>query len=232
MFNVGDHIVYPMHGVGTVNAVEKKTVLGKKGDYYLIELINSSMKVMIPVDNAEKIGIRSIISKRQVAKVVEILAKGKTVREDDWKLRYQNNIDKVKTGSIYEVSAVARDLYRRSLERDLSIMERKLYENAYQLITHELALTKNVDIEEAGNFVSEALGTYKPPKPKTTEPLPTEKPKANAEPKATNTKTTKETKAAKAKKTDESQSVKLAKGTKAGDKESNKTAKPRKGKAS
>jgi CarD family transcriptional regulator len=93
--------------------------------------------------------------------VVEVLTKENITLEEDWKLRYQNNIDKVKTGSIYEVSEVARDLYRRGCERELSIMERKLYENAYQLITNELALVKKVDIEEAGNFVSEVLSSYK-----------------------------------------------------------------------
>jgi CarD family transcriptional regulator len=77
--------------------------------------------------------------------------------EEDWKLRYQINMEKVKTGSIFEVAEVARNLYRRSLEKDLSIMERKLYENAYQLITNEIALAKDLNIEDAGNIISEVL---------------------------------------------------------------------------
>lgn len=161
MFKVGDNIVYPMHGVGKIDAVEKKTVLGKRAEYYLISLVNSGMKVMIPVKNASEIGLRSIIAKKDINKVVDILTKSETTQEDDWKQRYQNNIDKVKSGSVFEVSAVARDLFRRSQEHDLSIMERKLYENAYQLITNELALVKKIDVEEAGNFVSEALSSYK-----------------------------------------------------------------------
>jgi len=161
MFKVGDSIVYPMHGVGKIDGIEKKTVLGKRSEYYLISIVNNTMKVMIPVKNAVNIGLRGIIAKKDVQKVVDILTKENVPQEEDWKLRYQNNIEKVKTGSIYEVSEVARDLYRRGCERELSIMERKLYENAYQLITNELALVKKIDIEEAGNFVSEALSSHK-----------------------------------------------------------------------
>ena len=160
MYKVGDEIVYPMHGVGKIEAIEKKTVLGKKAEYYLITINNSGMKVMIPVKNADSIGIRNIIPKKNIKKVINILSQKDVDIEQDWKLRYQNNIEKVKSGSIFEVSEVARDLYKRSCEKELSIMERKLYENAYQLLSHELALVKKIDIEEAGNFISEALSIH------------------------------------------------------------------------
>lgn len=156
-YNEGDRIVYPMHGVGIIDAIEKKVVLGKRAEYYMITIVNSGMKVMIPVKNADSIGIRKIISKREVKKVLDILSKDENSSVDDWKERYQNNIDKVKSGSIHEVAEVARDLYRRGTEKELSIMERKLYENAYQLVTHEIALSRDVDLEEAGDIVSEAL---------------------------------------------------------------------------
>ena len=164
MYKVGEEIVYPMHGVGKIDTIEKKIVLGKKAEYYMITIINSGMKVMIPVVNADSIGIRKIISNSEVKKMVKVLTKGKVPFEEDWKLRYQNNIEKVKSGSIFEVAEVARDLYRRGCVKELSIMERKLYENAYQLIIHEIALVKKIDIEEAGNFVSEALSSFKPDK--------------------------------------------------------------------
>ncbi len=164
MYKIGDEIVYPMYGVGRIEAIEKKIVLGKKAEYYLFTIINSGMKVMIPVKNADTIGIRRIIQKKDIKKVVKIMTKGKVEFEEDWKQRYQNNIEKVKSGSIFEVAEVARDLFRRGSEKELSIMERKLYENAYQLLCHEIALVKKVDIEEAGNFVSEALSSFKPDK--------------------------------------------------------------------
>lgn len=159
MYKVDDKIVYPMHGVGNIDAIEKKTVLGKKADYYIISIINSKMKVMIPVTNADNIGIRAIIQKKEIKKVLAVLSKDENSSVDDWKERYQNNIDKIKSGSIYEVAEVARDLFRRGSTKELSIMERKLYENAYQLVTHEIALAKDINIEESGNIVSEALST-------------------------------------------------------------------------
>ena len=159
MFKVGDKVVYPMHGVGAIDAIEKKVVLGKKNEFYIIKIVNSGMRVMIPVDNAEKIGLRSVISKREITKVMNLLKKTGVETEDDWKLRYQNNIDKVKSGSIYEVAEVARDLYRRGRGKELSIMERKLYESAYQLVIHEIAMSKSIEVEEAGNLVSEVLST-------------------------------------------------------------------------
>ena len=157
MYKQGDKLVYPMQGVGIIEAIEKKEVLGQKLEFYIMTIVNNGMKVMIPVKNADQVGLRPIISKNEVKKVLTIISQGETEREDDWKLRYQNNIDKIKSGSIYEVSKVARDLYRRGREKELSIMERKLYENAYNLLIHEIALAKSIDIEEAGNVVSEAL---------------------------------------------------------------------------
>jgi len=162
MYKVGDKIVYPMHGVGAIEAIEKKVVLGKRTEFYMITIINNGMKVMIPVNNADEIGIRGIIPKKDIKKVLSILESEADKIEEDWKQRYQNNIEKVKSGSITQVSEVARDLFRRGSVKELSIMERKLYENAYQLVTHEVALSKNVDIEEAGNIVSEALSSFVP----------------------------------------------------------------------
>ena len=157
VFNVGDKIVYPMHGVGIVKAIEKKTILNKKNEYYSIVIRNNGMKVMFPVDSVDEIGVRSIINKKELKKITEILQRNDIVQEDDWKLRYQQNIEKVKSGSIFVVAEVARDLYKRGRIKELSIMERKLYENAYQLIMHEIALVRDMDIEEAGNYLSEIL---------------------------------------------------------------------------
>ncbi|MCL2155158.1 MAG: transcriptional regulator [Leptospirales bacterium] len=159
MFKVGDKIVYPMHGVGEIEGIEKKVILGKRNEYYMITIISNGMKVMIPVNNAKDIGIRGIIPKKDIKKVIAILSTEAEAIEEDWKLRYQNNIDKVKSGSIYEVAEVARDLFKRGNEKELSIMERKLYENAYQLITYEVAMSKSIPIDEAGNIVSEALSS-------------------------------------------------------------------------
>jgi CarD family transcriptional regulator len=158
-FKLGDKIVYPMHGVGAIESIEKKEVLGQKAEFYIIHIVNNGMKVMIPVKNALTVGIRSVISKNEVKKVLELLKRKDVKIEDDWKLRYENNVNKVKSGNILEVGEVARDLFRRGREKELSIMERKLYESAYNLLIHEIAMSKSVDVEEAGNIVSEALSS-------------------------------------------------------------------------
>jgi CarD family transcriptional regulator len=159
MYKVGEKIVYPMHGVGNIDAIEKKSVLNKRDEYYIITIVNSGMKVMIPVKNADTIGIRGIIQKKEINKVLAVLKKINQVTEEDWKLRYQNNIDKIKSGSILKVAEVLRDLYQRGKEKDLSIMERKLYENAYQFVIYEIAFAKDIEVEESGNLVSDALSS-------------------------------------------------------------------------
>ena len=145
-YSVGEYVVYPMHGVGKINAIQKQNILGKRKECYVLEIASNKMKVMVPVENAEKIGIRSIIKK-----------KDEVDTEEDWKIRYQNNMNKIKSGDIYAVAEVCRNLYKRAKDKELSLMERRLYESAYNLISNEIALTREVSVEEAGNLISEVL---------------------------------------------------------------------------
>jgi CarD family transcriptional regulator len=158
-YKVGDYIVYPIHGVGEVVEVTKKTILGKKRECYTVEIHGTKMKVSIPIENADTVGIRPIIDKKDVKKVLNLLKKDEVDTEEDWKLRYQNNLNKIKSGSIYEVADVCRNLFKRAYGKELSIMERKLYENAYNLVKMEISLSKEVPTEEAGNIVSDVLAS-------------------------------------------------------------------------
>ena len=158
-FKVGDYVVYPIHGVGEVTEVTKKNILGKKKDCYTMEIHGTRMKVMIPIENAGIVGIRHIIDKKDVKKVLTLLKKDEVDTEEDWKLRYQNNLNKIKSGSISEVADVCRNLFKRAFGKELSIMERTLYENAYNLVKMEIALSKGVQPEEAGNLVSDVLAS-------------------------------------------------------------------------
>ncbi len=157
MFKKEDYVVYPIHGVGKIIEIAMKTILGKRNEYFVIELINTKMKAMIPTQNAEEIGLRHIITKKDVNKIIKLLQNESTEQEEDWKIRYQNNLLKIKSGSIHSVAEVCRNLYKRAKDKELSIMERKLYESAYSLITNEIALTKQIEIEEAGSLISEVL---------------------------------------------------------------------------
>jgi len=156
-YAVGDYVVYPMHGVGEISAVQKQLILGKRVQCYVLEILSSKMKVMIPVDRSKEIGIRPIIKKREVKKILDLLKKDEVDTEEDWKIRYQNNMNKIKSGSIQSVAEVCRNLYKRAKDKELSLMERRLYESAYNLISSELALSKGVSVEEAGNLISEVL---------------------------------------------------------------------------
>ena len=162
MYKIGDRILYPMHGVGTIEGIEKKTVLGHKDEYYMINLASTAMKVMVPVKNSSSVGIRPLIAKTKVKDVLHMLGHGETEIELDWKLRLENNTNKMKSGDIMKAAEVTRDLYRRGLEKELSFFERKLYESAYTLLTHEIAMSKGIGVEDAGNIVSEALSVFKP----------------------------------------------------------------------
>ncbi|EIE02672.1 MULTISPECIES: CarD family transcriptional regulator [Leptospira] len=156
---VGDYVVYPIHGVGEITEIAKKVILGKKKECYVMEIQGSKMKVMIPVDKAKQVGIRPIIDKKDIKKVINLLKKDEVDTEEDWKIRYQNNLNKIKSGSIFEVADVCRNLFRRANGKELSIMERKLYESAYNLVKMEVALSKGVSQEEAGNLVSDVLAS-------------------------------------------------------------------------
>ena len=157
LYKKGDHVVYPMHGVGKIVEISKKTILNKTKDYCTVELMNTRMTIMIPVDKAKEIGLRPIISKRNVNKVLQLLQEYYIDTEEDWKTRYQNNLLKVKSGSISSVAEVCRNLYKRARDKELSIMERKLYESAYSLVINEISLAKRIKLEDASNLVSDVL---------------------------------------------------------------------------
>ena len=156
-FEVGSYLVYPMQGVGKVISIDEQVVLGEKKICYTIYIDNSKLKITLPLDKVEEIGVRKIIKKSQISKVISILQKDDYDTEEDWKLRYQKNLDKIKSGDIYSIAEVCRNLSKRAKEKGLSLMERRLYESSYQLITNELSLSKNIALEDAGNLVSEAV---------------------------------------------------------------------------
>ena len=146
-----------MHGVGKIIEIATKTILNKKKKYYVVELINTKMRVMVPVDNAETIGLRHIMDKKQIPKIAKLLQEEYVEQEEDWKIRYQNILTKVKSGSIIAVAEVCRNLYKRARDKELSVMERKLYESAYSLMINEVALAKGITAEDASNMISDIL---------------------------------------------------------------------------
>ena len=109
MFNVGDKIVYPMHGAGTIDAIEQKDILGEKQDYYIIKM-PGEVKVMVPIAKAEEVGVRNVINKAEAGKVLEVLEANETEMSNNWNKRYKENMEKMKSGNVYEIADVVRNL--------------------------------------------------------------------------------------------------------------------------
>lgn len=145
MFNVGDRIVYPMHGAGVIESIEEKEILGEKQYYYIMKMPVGDMKVMIPTENVEGIGIREVIESTDVDKVYEILQDQNINVISNWNKRYRENMLKIKSGSIYEVADVVRTLMIREREKGLSTGERKMLNNAKQILISELVLAEDCD---------------------------------------------------------------------------------------
>jgi CarD family transcriptional regulator len=162
-FQVGDLAVYPAHGVGTIQAIESRVVNGEKHDFYIMKVIENGMVIMIPIRNVESVGLREIINQKEVPKIYEVMrVRTDGVPAQTWNRRYREYMDKIKTGSLFDVAEVFRDLSLLKLTKDLSFGERKLYDTAQVLLVRELSTAKKTDEETIISeleslFVSESL---------------------------------------------------------------------------
>lgn len=151
MYNLGDKVVYPMHGAGVIESMESKEILGETKNYYVLKMPIGEMKLMIPVDNVDSIGLRNIIDQESVDVVIDILKQGAVLNDSNWNKRYRDNLLKMKTGDIYEVAHVVKDLAFRDKEKGLSTGEKKMLISAKQMIVSEIALSTNeegINVEE------------------------------------------------------------------------------------
>jgi CarD family transcriptional regulator len=146
-FQVGDLAVYPAHGVGEIMAIESRVVNGEKHDFYIMKVIENGMTIMIPTNNVDSVGLRDVINKREIPKVYAVMKSRKEGVADNqtWNRRYREYMDKIKTGSLYDVAEVFRDLFLLKLNKDLSFGERKLYDTAQILLVRELSTAKKTD---------------------------------------------------------------------------------------
>ncbi len=157
MFIVGDKVAYPMHGAGVIESIEEKEILGERKQYYVLRFALGGMKVMVPVSSVEEVGLRDIIPDPMVFKVIEFLKKGENTECDNWNRRYRDNLDKMKTGDIFEVADVVRMLSLRDKDKGLSTGERKMLNNARQILLSELVLASGKDEDEIQTIVSESI---------------------------------------------------------------------------
>ena len=157
MFKIGDKVVYPMHGAGIIEDVEEKEVLGEIRKYFVMRLPIGEMKVMVPVDRVEEVGIREIINEDEFKEVMSILRDDRSDMPQNWNRRYRANMDKIKSGDIYEIAAVVRNLLMLDMEKGLSTGERKMLSSSKQMLLSEMVLVTDKDIESVEAMVVEAI---------------------------------------------------------------------------
>jgi CarD family transcriptional regulator len=158
-FKVGDNAVYPSHGVGVIKRIEEKVVSGKKKSFYVLQVIENGMTIMVPTDNTAGVGLRSLISKTEVEDIYDIL-RDKAVKIDrtTWNRRYREYMEKIKTGSVKEIAEVLRNLYLLKNSKDLSFGEKKMFDTAKNLLVKEISMSSRVTEAEAEAEVVKALG--------------------------------------------------------------------------
>lgn len=145
-FNVGDNAVYPGYGVGQITAIETKEISGTSLTFYNLRIIDTGMKIMVPKHKAETVGLRPIISRDEANKVIDILKEKETrVDNQTWNRRYREYMEKIKTGSVYEIAEVLRDLFLLKVDKELSFGERKMLDTARNLLLKELSLATSAD---------------------------------------------------------------------------------------
>ncbi|MBW1679235.1 MAG: CarD family transcriptional regulator [Deltaproteobacteria bacterium] len=147
-FKVGDKAVYPAHGVGVIESIENKEFSGIKRTFYMLRILDNDITIMIPTENIDTVGLRDIISTKEIPRVYEILKNRKISAENQtWNRRYREYMEKIKTGSVFEVAEVLRDLILIKIDKDLSFGERRILNIAKNLLVKELSIAKDISEE-------------------------------------------------------------------------------------
>jgi CarD family transcriptional regulator len=148
MYKVGQLAVYPAHGVGIIEAVEEKKINGEAHRFYILRIMENDMVIMVPTNNAEQVGLRPVITSREVKKVYAILKDHDVVIENQtWNRRYRDYMKKIKTGSVFEVAHVLRDLFLLRSDKELSFGERKMLDTARNLLVKEISIARKATEE-------------------------------------------------------------------------------------
>lgn len=158
MFKVGDKIVYPMHGAGVIETIEERAILDERQSYYIIKM-PGEVKVMVPTAKAEEIGVRNIIDKETAGKVINVLEQDSTEMSMKWNKRYRDNVEKMKSGDIFEVADIVRNLSFKQKDKGLSTTEKKMLLNAKQILVSELVLAENKEKDEIEELVEDKINT-------------------------------------------------------------------------
>jgi CarD family transcriptional regulator len=156
-FNVGEKVVYPNHGVGIIEQISSRTIGTSVERFYLIRIRSSSLKVMVPFQNAEAVGLRRVVNGAEALSILDYLSDGKCESSSDWKNRFKENSDKMRTGSLLEVAMVLKGLLILAAQKPLSFREKKMLERARFLLISEMEMARGLDEEEVEEELRQAL---------------------------------------------------------------------------
>ena len=162
MYQVGDKVVYPHHGAGTVVKKEKREVLGEQREYLTIQILHNDMTVQVPSENCDKVGLRRVIGDKEIAPVLKALTGISTEMPKNWNRRFKHNRDKMKTGDILELAEVVRNLALRDREKGLSTGEKQMFVKAKKILASELMYAKDMDEETCAEWLEEVLASDGP----------------------------------------------------------------------
>ena len=157
LYKLGDKVVYPHHGAGTIVKKEQREILGSKREYLTIKILHNDMVVNVPTENAERVGLRQVINEKQVTEVVKALTGSGTQMPKNWNRRFKHNRDKMKTGDIFELAEVVRNLSLRDHEKGLSTGEKQMFVKAKKILVSELMYAKGMDEEETAVWLDDVL---------------------------------------------------------------------------
>lgn len=157
MYDVGDKVVYPLHGAGVIEAIEERLIMGKKQKYYIMRMSACNMTVMIPMQNNGGMGVRDVIGKEEAKKVLESFKNEPIHMDDNWNRRHRENLERIKSGDLYQVVGVLKDLLYRDKTKGLSTSERKMLNSAKQIILSELVLSEVATKEDIEAIMDEVV---------------------------------------------------------------------------
>ena len=160
-FHIGDKVVYPNHGVGVIEQISSRTIGETVEKFYLLKIKSSSLKVMVPFHNVHTVGLRRVVKNGEIQKIVDFLTDGECDNNADWKYRFKENSERMRTGSLLEVSAVLKGLLLLNQSKPLSFREKKMLERARYLLVSELAMAKNTEEVQIEEMLSKALAKSK-----------------------------------------------------------------------
>jgi len=157
VFRKGDTVVHPEHGAAVIEELRTREVLGERKKYLVLRVAYGDLTLMIPVESTEEVGLRQVVSKNEVKKVMNVLKQDESKMAANWSRRFKNNIEKLRSGDIYQVAEVVRNLARRDKEKGLSAGEKRMLAKARQILLSEITFAADVDECEAGKLLDGVL---------------------------------------------------------------------------